>query len=70
MSSSLNKIIPLIPIARFFGVGGIREGEKGTGTGFDNTVDDFVETGKIVLTIAFVNLIVIKEMVDPNYLRF
>ena len=64
MSCGFDETVPLIPITRLFSIGSVREGEKGTGASFNDTVDDFIETRKIILTIAFINLIIIKEVVN------
>jgi len=58
--------IPLVPVGWGFRVGGVGKGEHGFGTSGKNRVNDTVETGKIIVIIALVNFVKIKNMINPD----
>lgn len=68
-SSGFHQTIPLIPVTRFFGVGGIGKGKHGLGTGGQNTIHGLVKSRKIILTVTLIDLIIIKKMINTDKLE-
>lgn len=45
--SSLNHLVPAVPVGRFFGIGGIGKGKEGAGAGCQDTIYSIVQAGEV-----------------------